>query len=120
MKTTVASLATLMITLGSPAVAQEAMDARTVFDQAETICQADDGALWGVSLCGPILIVDPATRSVVASQAGESEVLSENDGVFTGVLPDDVMVANTAGTGTGCAGPCCWRPCRTRPRRGPG
>ena len=96
MKTTVASLATLMITLGSPAVAQEAMDARTVFDQAETICQADDGALWGVSLCGPILIVDPATRSVVASQAGESEVLSENDGVFTGVLPDDVMVANTA------------------------
>jgi hypothetical protein len=96
MKTTAASLAALMIGLASPAFAQQAMDARAVFDQAEAICQADDGALWGVSLCGPILIVDPATRHAVASQAGDSDALSETDGVFTGVLPDDVMIANTA------------------------
>ena len=96
MKTTAASLAALMICMAPAAVAQEAMDAQVVFDQAEAICHADDGALWGVSLCGPILIVDPTTRAVVASQAGDSDVLSESDGVFTGVLPDDVMVANTA------------------------
>jgi hypothetical protein len=96
MKTTAAALAALMIGLSSPAVAQEIMDARAVFDQAETICQTDDGALWGVSLCGPILIVDPATRQVVASQPGDGDLLTEAGGVFTGVLPDDVMIANTA------------------------
>ena len=96
MKTTAASLAALMMALASPAFAQEAMDARAVFDQAEAICQADDGALWGVSLCGPVLIVDPATRQAVASQPGDSDALTETDGVFTGVLPDDVMIANTA------------------------
>jgi len=96
MKTTAAALAALMIGLSSPAVAQEIMDARAVFDQAEAICQTDDGALWGVSLCGPILIVDPATRQVVASQPGDGDLLTEAGGVFTGVLPDDVMIANTA------------------------
>lgn len=96
MKTTAASLAALMMALASPAVAQEVMDARAVFDQAEAICETDDGALWGVSLCGPILIVDPATRQAMASQAGDSDVLTEADGVFTGVLPDEVMIANTA------------------------
>lgn len=96
MKTTAASLAALMIGLTSPALAQDTMDARGLFDQAQAICQTDDGALWGISLCGPILIVDPGTRQVTASQAGDSDVLSERDGVFVGVLPADVPAANTA------------------------
>ena len=116
MKTTAAAFAALMMALASPAVAQEIMDARAVFDQAGAICEADDGALWGVSLCGPILLVDPTTRQAVASQAGDGDVLREDGDVFTGVLPDDVMIANTAVTGTGCAGPCWWPRCRRRPR----
>lgn len=96
MKTTAVCLAALIAASATSALAQETMDARAVFDQAQAICEADGGELWGVSLCGPILIVDSATRQATASQAGESEALSEQNGVFTGVLPDDVMIANTA------------------------
>lgn len=96
MKTPAACLAALVAASATPALAQETMDARAVFDQAQAICEADGGELWGVSLCGPILIVDPSTRRVTASRAGEGETLSEQDGVFTGDLPADMPVANTA------------------------
>src|SRR5690606_27053353 len=96
MKTPAACLAALVAASTTPALAQETMDARAVFDQAQAICEADGGELWGVSLCGPILIVDPSTRRVTASRAGEGETLSEQDGVFAGDLPADMPVANTA------------------------
>jgi hypothetical protein len=42
--------------------------AQTYFSEAHSLCQADHGQLWGVSLCGPIMFVDPQSRSIVASQ----------------------------------------------------
>jgi hypothetical protein len=41
--------------------------AQTYFSEAQSLCQADHGQLWGVSLCGPIMFVDPQSRSIVAS-----------------------------------------------------
>lgn len=35
--------------------------ARAVFSQAQSLCEADRGRLWGASLCGPIMLVDPNT-----------------------------------------------------------
>lgn len=90
----------IAVALAAPALAQDpapsAAEARALFGQARAICEADDGALWGVSLCGPVMIVDPATRRVVASQGGDSDILREEGGVFTGTLPPDTPVANTA------------------------
>ena len=37
------------------------------FAEAKALCQADAGKLWGVSLCGPILFVDPDSRTLVAN-----------------------------------------------------
>lgn len=70
--------------------------ARGVFAQAQSICDADDGLLWGASLCGPIMLVDPKTRRIVASQADAEGVLRELDGVFVGQLPQEATAANTA------------------------
>lgn len=69
--------------------------AAALFEQAQALCAADAGALWGQPLCGPILLVDPADRVVVANQADPGGVLAARDGVFVGTLPSDAMLANT-------------------------
>lgn len=58
--------------------------ARRAFAAFETNCARDHGTLWRVSLCGPVVIVDKATREALAS-----------DG-WTGKLPDNIGIANTA------------------------
>jgi hypothetical protein len=66
------------------------------FSEFDELCREDDGSLWGASLCGPILIVDPSTRMAVANQADEGGVLKPTLGIFTGELPPEVPIANTA------------------------
>ena len=64
--------------------------------EAEAICGAENGALWGISLCGPLLLVDPETRRVFANEAdGEKELTKEGE-FFTGTLPGNINIANTA------------------------
>jgi len=70
--------------------------ARAVFAEAATLCAADDGRLWGASLCGPVLLVDPATRAVVASQNDPSGTLHDAGGVFTGTFSQEPVVANSS------------------------
>jgi hypothetical protein len=38
------------------------------FAEAEAICQRDAGQLWGVSLCGPMVVADAATRTRATNQ----------------------------------------------------
>ena len=71
-------------------------DAARVFDEAKVICNRDAGALWGHTLCGPMLLVDPSDRSVVANQADAGGVLKASGPVFTGVLPSSEIMANTS------------------------
>ena len=66
------------------------------FREANALCRRDDGKLWGVSLCAPVLLVEPQTRAVVANQADRESVLTKNGSVFAGRLPAQVNVANTA------------------------
>jgi len=58
--------------------------AKSAFDAFQRNCSRDNGALWGVSLCGGVAIVDPQTREAMA-----------NDG-WAGKLPDAIGIANTA------------------------
>jgi hypothetical protein len=61
-------------------------------------CAADAGALWGKSLCGPVILVDPESREVVANRADEGSVLArtEDEGVYAGLFPATETIANTA------------------------
>jgi len=70
--------------------------AAKVFDEARIICERDAGALWGHTLCGPMLLIDPEDRSVTANQADGNGVLKAAGPVFTGVLPSSEIVANTS------------------------
>jgi len=66
------------------------------FQEAQTLCSRDNGKLWGVSLCAPMLFVDRKTRAVVANQADKEGILTGNGNVFVGNLPAKVNIANTS------------------------
>src|SRR5688572_8441054 len=42
--------------------------AQRYFEEATKLCQRDAGRLWGVSLCGPMVIFDPTTGTRATSQ----------------------------------------------------
>lgn len=70
--------------------------ARQYFFEAEQLCALDGGALWGMPLYGPMLFVDPGSRLVVANEADRAGVLTPANGIATGILPQEVNMANTA------------------------
>lgn len=70
--------------------------AAAAIEDAQAACRADARTLWGRDVCVPLLFADPVTRTVIASQAGESDLLEPKDGVFTGRLPEQHNIANTA------------------------
>ena len=53
----------------APAAAQvdQALAAQ-YFKEAQALCERDSGRLWGVSLCGPMVIADAATGTIATSQ----------------------------------------------------
>ncbi|HEX5181989.1 MAG TPA: hypothetical protein VFW19_02435 [Allosphingosinicella sp.] len=70
--------------------------AADIFRQARELCGADRGRLWGRSLCGPIMLVDPRDRRIVANQRDAGGILRPEGGVFTGRLPASENISNTA------------------------
>ncbi|MEH6417617.1 hypothetical protein [Pseudomonas sp. CGJS7] len=70
--------------------------AAEVFALVRTLCEADGGKLWGASLCAPIMLVEPKTRAILASQADADGVLKASGAVFVGTLPAKDNAANTA------------------------
>jgi hypothetical protein len=59
-------------------------------------CVAAGDPLWGVSLCGPIVLVDPISRLAVLNERDADGRFRAHGEVFVGRLPDGVMIANTA------------------------
>jgi hypothetical protein len=61
----------VLLLLGAATVAGAQVEprlARRYFEEATKLCERDAGRLWGVSLCGPMVIVDEATGTRATSQ----------------------------------------------------
>ena len=61
----------LLLLLGAATAAEAQVQpelAKRYFEEVTKLCERDAGRLWGVSLCGPMVIVDPATRTRATSQ----------------------------------------------------
>jgi len=82
--------------LGATSPAIESSSAARYFADAREIADKDGGKLWGRSIIGPLLFVDPVTREVVASSADREQQLEALDGIYFGTLPANVLIANTA------------------------
>ncbi len=64
-------LLALLTLLGTATAAEAQVQpelARRYFEEATKLCQRDAGRLWGVSLCGPMVIFDPTTGTRATSQ----------------------------------------------------
>ena len=60
-----------LVLLGAATAAEAQVQpelAKRYFDEATKLCERDAGRLWGVSLCGPMVIFDPATGTRATSQ----------------------------------------------------
>lgn len=75
--------------------------AGSIFQQAKSICTRDGGVLWGHTLCGPMLLVDPDDRSVAANQADAGHVLKPAGSIFVGTLPASEPISDTTMTWSG-------------------
>jgi hypothetical protein len=89
------SIPALALLLAADPVIDTAIAARC-FQQARLASEEDGGRLWGRSVYGPVLLVDPETLTVVANQPDKEGKLTPAGDVFTGRLPPGTMVANTA------------------------
>jgi hypothetical protein len=70
--------------------------ATAAFAEAQEVSNRDGGRLWGKPLYGPMLFVDPGTRAVVTNVPDADGALHPDHGVYTGNLPKDLPIANTA------------------------
>jgi hypothetical protein len=61
--------------------------ARQYFEEARNTSHRDNARLWGTTLYGPMLLVDPAKRDVIANQQDRDGFLTFRDGVWVGKLP---------------------------------
>ena len=61
----------LLVLLGAATAADAQVQpqlAQRYFEEAKTLCERDAGRLWGVSLCGPMVIFDQRTGTRATSQ----------------------------------------------------
>ena len=61
----------LLVLLGAATAAEAQVQpelAKQYFEEATKLCERDAGRLWGVSLCGPMVIVDQATGTRATSR----------------------------------------------------
>ena len=69
--------------------------ARLYFEEVRQLAAADAGRLWGKSVAGPMLFVDPQSGSIVANRADRDGKFVKQDGVWIGKLPEGAAPANT-------------------------
>lgn len=52
--------------------------------------------LWSTDLYGAILLVDPKTRQVFSNEADSANVLKPFKNIYSGILPQNINIANTS------------------------
>lgn len=70
--------------------------AAAYFAEAAQASEHDDGGLWGIPLGGPMLFVDPISRTVVANQADAEGRLAPHSKLWVGQMAPEFNVANFA------------------------
>lgn len=93
----------LAVASATPVNAQLGQDsiARSGMQDYLTACRQDAGRLWGRSLCGPIILVDPETRRAIASAKPPGGDFVQGRGVWAGTVPPGIPLSNTSLTWVG-------------------
>lgn len=73
-----------------------AADASRIFSEFDTVCQADAGKTWGVSLCGKMMLVDRESRVAYFNAKPPVTATQVESGLWRGEFPAAMNVANTS------------------------
>ncbi len=87
----------ILIQLGFQGFTQISVPVDTLYKylgEVEQICEKDNGNLWKINLCGPILLINPVTRDIVANQADSENLLQPYKNVYIGKYPDNKTIAS--------------------------
>lgn len=77
----------LLAGVAPPAVAQvDQQRAQEFFKEAQALCERDDGRLWGVSLCAPMVIGDARTQTFATSQPAPDAPRPNTVGLLNGPI----------------------------------
>ncbi len=71
-------------------------EAKKYFNEVEKLADADGGQLWGINLMGPLVLVNDETLEAVSNYPVPVDNWKEYDGIYYGVLPENIGLANTA------------------------
>ena len=72
--------------------------ATRVFSECQALSRLDNGGLWGDPLYGPMMLVAPNTRYVVANMQDLDRRLTRTGDVFVGYLPQDLAIKHSTAT----------------------
>ncbi len=86
----------LVLTPAASLAGQDVDSAQAITWLAEfhDACQRVD-PIWPESLCGPLMVVDPGTRTAFLNQPDPHGSFEGMDGAYRGTLPQDLQVGNT-------------------------
>ena len=71
---TIGTWSTLALLASSATAQVDQQRAQEFFKEAQALCERDGGRLWGVSLCGPMVIADRRTQTLATSHRSPKQV----------------------------------------------
>lgn len=78
------------------AVPPDAAPAIKASNEWARVCEADGRLLWRKSLCGPMILVNPATRFVIANAPDPAGKFQKYEDVYIGAFPEKFTPSNTS------------------------
>jgi hypothetical protein len=64
----------LLLFTATPVIAQaDSIKADGYFKEAEELCERENGRLWGITLCGPMVIADAVSGTIATNQPAPDE-----------------------------------------------
>lgn len=67
-----------------------------IFKNLEEYLTKEDGKLWNHQLYGPLLFVNQDNRIIIANEKDTEGILTKSGEIYTGILPNEINIANTA------------------------
>lgn len=74
----------------------EIAEYETIFTDLEKYLTIENGKLWNHQLYGPLLFINPENRTVIANEKDNQGILTKTGELYTGALPNEINIANTA------------------------
>ena len=67
-----------------------------LFAEAQRVCDADGGELWGENIWGPVLLVRDSDKLTFTNESALLPVSQKIDSLYCGILDSDIVVAGSA------------------------